>query len=346
MTTSSTRGGLTRRTFAAGAAVGALGTAAAVTGAEPAHAEQPFRAVARKGKVRRPNILVILADDLGSADLSVLRLAPHQDAEPRQARGVRACGSPRATRPARSARRPGSRSTPAATRAGRPAGCRSRSVRRRPPNGIPPEHPTLGSLLKGAATRTSMVGKWHGGFLPWFSPLKSGWDYFYGNYSGGIDYFSKLYAKDGYDQWEGEQQVQDPRYYLDILTEKAVGVVRRERPAQRSRGCSTSTSPARTGRGRAAATRPSATTSPRGSTPATAQALFHDDGGSLEKYVEMVENLDSAIGTVLDELQAHRAGQATRSCCSRATTAASGSPTTGRSPATRPASTRAASGCR
>ncbi|WP_278258617.1 sulfatase-like hydrolase/transferase [Nocardioides convexus] len=93
-------------------------------------------------------------------------------------------------------------------------------------DGIPPSHPTLASLLKGAGYSTHMVGKWHGGFLPTFGPLKSGWDTFYGNYSGGLDYFSK-YAHNGlYDLYDGETRVEDPRYYTDILTEKATAVIR------------------------------------------------------------------------------------------------------------------------
>src|SRR5215831_21281949 len=44
--------------------------------------------------------------------------------------------------------------------------------------GLPPIHPTLPSLLKKVGYRTSLVGKWHLGFVPDFSPLKSGYDQF------------------------------------------------------------------------------------------------------------------------------------------------------------------------
>ena len=39
--------------------------------------------------------------------------------------------------------------------------------------GLPPEHPTLPSLLRQAGYGTTLLGKWHLGNLPNFSPLKS-----------------------------------------------------------------------------------------------------------------------------------------------------------------------------
>jgi arylsulfatase A-like enzyme len=50
--------------------------------------------------------------------------------------------------------------------------------------GLPAEHPTLPSLLKKVGYGTTLVGKWHLGNLPEFSPLKSGYDHFYGYRSG------------------------------------------------------------------------------------------------------------------------------------------------------------------
>ena len=46
--------------------------------------------------------------------------------------------------------------------------------------GLPPSHPTLPSLVKAAGYGTALVGKWHLGSLPDFSPLKSGYDQFFG----------------------------------------------------------------------------------------------------------------------------------------------------------------------
>ena len=38
--------------------------------------------------------------------------------------------------------------------------------------GLPPEHPTLPSLLRNAGYATALIGKWHLGVLPTFGPLQ------------------------------------------------------------------------------------------------------------------------------------------------------------------------------
>ena len=78
----------------------------------------------------------------------------------------------------RSARRLEPRSSRAATNTGwrsvcaEPLGAGGRNL------SIPPEHPTLPSLLKKAGYSTTLIGKWHLGWLPVSSPLKVGYDHF------------------------------------------------------------------------------------------------------------------------------------------------------------------------
>lgn len=297
--------GLSRRGLA-GAAVGALGAAAVVSAtSETAHAEQPFKAIARKGPRPKPNFLVILADDLGAADLSVYGSpdieTPHLDAL--AATGVRftqGYSAGAVCSPTRIAlytgRHPGRI----------PGGLQEPIGQVNDRDGIPPEHPTLASLLKRAGYSTHMVGKWHGGFLPAFGPLKSGWDTFYGNYSGGVDYFSKYAHTGAYDLYDGEELAEDPRYYTDIITEKAIGVLRSVKDQHEPWLFNLNfTSPHWPWEGRGdKAVSDEITAKVKAGNP---QALFHYDGGSLEKYKEMVENLDSSIGKVLAELK--RTGQ-------------------------------------
>ena len=59
-----------------------------------------------------------------------------------------------------------------------------------PEMGIPPGFPTLPSLLRTAGYRTALIGKWHLGFLPDYSPLKSGYDEFFGIMGGFTGYYT------------------------------------------------------------------------------------------------------------------------------------------------------------
>ena len=56
--------------------------------------------------------------------------------------------------------------------------------------GLPPDVPTLPSLLKKAGYSTTLVGKWHLGLLPKYGPLQSGYDHFYGFRRGAFDYYT------------------------------------------------------------------------------------------------------------------------------------------------------------
>jgi arylsulfatase A-like enzyme len=91
--------------------------------------------------------------------------------------------------------------------------------------GLPPEHPTLPSLLKKAGYGTTLIGKWHMGNLPSFSPLKSGYDHFWGFRSGGVDYFTHKsggYATDTEDLWDGDAKIHQTGYLTTLLGDQAV----------------------------------------------------------------------------------------------------------------------------
>ena len=81
--------------------------------------------------------------------------------------------------------------------------------------GLPPDHPTLPSIMKYAAYRTALIGKWNLGALPEFGPLQSGYEYFDGFRSGAIDYFthkSGPATTGAQDLWEGDVKMRQAGY--------------------------------------------------------------------------------------------------------------------------------------
>ena len=73
--------------------------------------------------------------------------------------------------------------------------------------GLPPEHPSLPSLLKESGYRTALIGKWHLGYPPSFSPLRSGYEEFYGPMAGGVDYFSHCASNGAHDLYQGKKVI-------------------------------------------------------------------------------------------------------------------------------------------
>jgi arylsulfatase A-like enzyme len=96
--------------------------------------------------------------------------------------------------------------------------------------GLSPDEPTIVSLLKAKGYETALVGKWHLGHLPGFSPLKTGFDSYFGNKNGSIDYFRHRDAAGNLDMWENDTPVdRTGEYVTDMYADRAVEILRRPR---------------------------------------------------------------------------------------------------------------------
>jgi len=137
---------------------------------------------------RRPNIIFIMADDLGNADLGYRGSdikTPNIDKLARE--GVRMesfHGMPVCT-PSRAALMTG--------RHPMRYGLQTLVIFPNHTYGLPTDERTLPQALKEAGYQTSMVGKWHLGHADKkYWPQNRGFDHFYGNLVGEVDYFTKL----------------------------------------------------------------------------------------------------------------------------------------------------------
>jgi arylsulfatase A-like enzyme len=162
--------------------------------------------------------------------------------------------------------------------------------------GLEPSHPTLPSLLRKAGYGTTLVGKWHLGVLPRFGPLQSGYDHFYGFRGGAVDYYSHASQAGKDDLWDGDVPVRRAGYLTELLGDRAVEVVngyaRTRRPFLLSIHFNAPHWPWEAPGDEAESER---LRSRRG-------GLFHLDGGTLETYHRMIEAMDQQIGRVLRAL--------------------------------------------
>ncbi len=281
--------GITRR----GAIGGALGTAAlAIT--LPGCARQQGR-----DRNRKPNFLFIMADDLGYADLSCYGRQEYQTPVLDQlaAEGMRFTDG-YANSAVCSATRVGLITGRYQYRI--PAGLEEPIGRAG--IGLDPSHPTLPSLLKEQGYHTGLVGKWHLGGLPDFGPLKSGYDEFWGNRGGGVDYFTHE-AFGNADLWDGDVRIEEVGYYTDLLAERSIEFLDGraavpDKPWLLSLHFTAAHWPweANNDKGRAESERIANQEQGEGS------GILHYDGGDMETYAGMVTSLDANIGRVLEKL--------------------------------------------
>jgi arylsulfatase A-like enzyme len=163
--------------------------------------------------------------------------------------------------------------------------------------GLPPEHPTLPSLLRKAGYSTTLIGKWHLGVLPKFGPLQSGYDHFYGFRGGAVDYYTHANRKD--DLWDDDVQVHQMGYLTDMLGSRAVDVVngyaKSDRPFLLSLHFNAPHWPWEAPGDQAESSR-----------LRSAGSLFDFDGGTQKTYQRMIEEMDRQIGRVLEALRTNR----------------------------------------
>src|SRR5215475_14677817 len=207
---------LTRRRFVQSTAASSLALAG-LSGAAPA-------------QTAKPNIVFIIADDLGYADVSAYGArdytTPNVDRLALEGlRFTQAYSNSANCSPTRTALITGRYQMRL------PIGLEEPLNEAAPPGlGLPPSHPTLPSILKQAGYGTTLVGKWHLGFLPNFSPLKSGYDHFFGIFGGAADYFNHGadHARSGQESsqlYEEEVPVERHGYMTNLLGDRAVEAI-------------------------------------------------------------------------------------------------------------------------
>jgi arylsulfatase A-like enzyme len=238
------------------------------------------------GRRRRPNVVLIMADDLGYGDLGITGRTDYRtpvlDQLARE--GVQLSqmytAAPVCT-PTRVALMTGR--YPART----PVGLHEPLTTT--PTGLEPSPPTLGMLMKAAGYETALVGKWHLGTLPPYHPLRHGFDEFYGILGPAADYASHVDTESRENLFQdGTRTVRTQGYLTDLFTERAVRIVsrRRARPFFLNLQYNAPHWPWQ-GPG----------------DPPYPDTLPWARGGSPETYARMMASMDTGVGRVLEALR-------------------------------------------
>jgi arylsulfatase A-like enzyme len=258
--------------------------------------------------MKRPNIVFIVADDLGFADLGCYGGRPAQFGAVSPVLDALAAGGLKFTQgysnapvcsPTRFALMTARYQYRLRGAAEEPINSKSRGSTTL---GLPPEHPTLPSLLKDGGYRTALIGKWHLGYPPSFSPLRSGYEEFFGPMSGGVDYFTHCAFTGAHDLWSGEEEKREEGYLTDLISRRAVDYIHRmagqEAPFFLSLHYTAPHWPWETRDDEALAQE-------------VKNNLFHLHGGNIHSYHRMIHHMDEGIGWVMQALRDRGVGHNT-----------------------------------
>lgn len=170
----------------------------------------------------QPNIVLIMADDLGYGDVGWHGgpyLTPHLDQLAESGIRLEQHYSLPVCSPTRSALLSG--------RFNSRFGCTTPTNARV----FPFDTETLASALKSVGYETALVGKWHLGSKPEWGPQKYGFDHSYGSLAGGVTSYSHIYKSGDFARtWHRNGElIEEEGHVTDLLTHEAVQFIEKPR---------------------------------------------------------------------------------------------------------------------
>ncbi len=93
--------------------------------------------------------------------------------------------------------------------------------------GLPASHPGIAHMLKSAGYVTGIFGKWHLGYDDEFNPLHHGFDEYFGELLGHADYYRHTYFDGTYALRDGLEISKAEGYLTDLINDRAAAFVRK-----------------------------------------------------------------------------------------------------------------------
>lgn len=155
--------------------------------------------------------------------------------------------------------------------------------------GLPVDRETLPSILRSAGYATGLSGKWHLGYDFERQPLQQGFDHFFGLLGGNHHYFQHMDRIGVHDLWLGNETIKREGYTTNLISEDALQFIEKHRD-----------SPFFLFLSHAAPHFP--WQGPNDQDKEVRPKKKSWQTGDRATYVAMVESMDAGIGTVLDQL--------------------------------------------
>ena len=170
----------------------------------------------------QPNLIVILADDLGYGDLSCYGNQRFETPSLDQmaSEGMRFTDF-HSSGPVCSPTRAGLLTGRYQQRSGIP-GVINAAFQANRHHGLSPEEWTFAEALQGQGYHTAMFGKWHLGYRAVFNPIHHGFEVFKGYVSGNVDYHAHIDRMGVQDWWQNDLLADETGYTTELITQHAL----------------------------------------------------------------------------------------------------------------------------
>jgi len=155
--------------------------------------------------------------------------------------------------------------------------------------GLPVEQANLTGALRAAGYRMAVYGKWHLGYERKFLPRRHGFEHFVGILGGHCDYFHHTEITGTHTLYEDDKEIHRDEYMTDIITDESVAFLRRQDGRRPFFLYASYTAPHSPYQG------------PKDRSPEPVDKAKWNTG-PRSKYVEIVEYLDAGVGKILAAL--------------------------------------------